>query len=66
MSLIVSGARGVETMIMTKGRDTQHKEGKKKPEKTLKEKRAEKAAKKAGTFTGGSINSTLGGKPSSH
>lgn len=37
---------------MSKSRDTKPKEGKKKPEKTLKEKRADKAAKKAGTFKG--------------
>ncbi len=35
---------------MTKGRDTQAKEGKKKPAKTLKEKRADKAAKKDGSY----------------
>lgn len=35
---------------MTKGRDTQAKEGKKKPAKSLKEKRADKAAKKDGTY----------------
>lgn len=39
---------------MSKGRDTKAREGKKKPEKTMKEKRADKAAKKAGTFTGSS------------
>ncbi len=37
---------------MSKGRDTKAREGKKKPEKTLKEKRADKAAKKDGTFRG--------------
>lgn len=35
---------------MTKGRDTKQKESKKKPEKSLKEKRADKAAKRDGTF----------------
>lgn len=35
---------------MSKGRDTQTKEGKKKPAKNLKEKRADKAAKKDGTY----------------
>lgn len=35
---------------MSKNRDTKPKESKRKPEKTLKEKRADKAAKKAGTF----------------
>ena len=35
---------------MSKGRDTKAKESRKKPEKTLKEKRAEKAAKREGTF----------------
>lgn len=35
---------------MTKGRDTQTREGKKKPAKTLKEKRADKAAKREGTY----------------
>lgn len=39
-------------IIMSKGRDTKPKEGKKKAEKTLKEKRIDKAAKKAGTFKG--------------
>lgn len=37
---------------MSKNRDTKPKEAKRKPEKTLKEKRADKAAKKAGTFRG--------------
>lgn len=37
---------------MSKGRDTQSREAKKKPGKSLKEKRAEKAAKRAGEFTG--------------
>lgn len=37
---------------MSKGRDTQSREAKKKPGKSLKEKRAEKAAKKSGEFTG--------------
>ncbi len=50
---------------MTKGRDTQHREDKKKPGKTLKEKRADKAAKKEGTFKPDSINKKLGGKSSS-
>lgn len=35
---------------MTKGRDTKGKEDRKKPAKTLKEKRADKAAKRDGTF----------------
>ena len=35
---------------MSKGRDTKSRESKKKPEKNLKEKRADKAAKKDGTF----------------
>lgn len=35
---------------MTKGRDTRQKEGKKQPAKTLKEKRADKASKRDGTF----------------
>ena len=39
---------------MSKGRDTKARENKKKPEKTLNEKRADKAAKKDGTFTGAS------------
>jgi len=44
---------------MSKGRDARHKEGKKKPEKTLKEKRADKASKKEGTFkTVGDIENT--------
>ena len=37
---------------MSKGRDTQSREAKKKPAKSLKEKRAEKVAKKSGEFTG--------------
>ncbi len=48
---------------MTKGRDTQHREGKKKPAKSLKEKRADKAAKRDGTFKPDSINKALGDKP---
>lgn len=36
--------------VMTKGRDSKRREDKKKPEKTLKEKRADKASKKDGTF----------------
>ncbi|MFO7763294.1 MAG: hypothetical protein R6V61_06145 [Wenzhouxiangellaceae bacterium] len=39
---------------MSKGRDTKAREKKKKPEKTLKEKRADKAARKDGTFTAAS------------
>ncbi len=35
---------------MSKGRDTKQKEGKKKPAKTLMEKRADKAAKRDGTI----------------
>lgn len=35
---------------MNKGRDTRQKEGKKKAAKSLKEKRADKAAKRDGTF----------------
>lgn len=61
---IVVGVRGVET-DMSKGRDSQHREGKKKPDKTLKEKRADKAAKKSGALPSSSINKTLGGKPTS-
>jgi hypothetical protein len=45
---------------MTKGRDTQSREAKKKPGKTLKEKRADKAAKKDGTFKPDSIGKKLG------
>jgi len=52
MPIMVSGAAGVWRMIMSKGRDTQSREAKKKPGKSLKEKRAEKAAKRAGEFTG--------------
>jgi hypothetical protein len=59
MPLIVGDRRGVET-DMTKGRDTQSREAKKKPGKTLKEKRADKAAKKDGTFKPDSIGKKLG------
>ncbi len=44
---------------MSKGRDTQNREGKKKPAKNLKEKRADKAAKKDGTYKPGSVNKVL-------
>lgn len=44
---------------MTKGRDTKQKESKKKPEKTLKEKRADKAAKRDGTFRPGKVQGTM-------
>lgn len=45
---------------MSKSRDTKPKENRKKPEKTLKEKRADKAAKKAGTFRGpGSVGKVM-------
>ena len=37
---------------MSKSRDTQSREAKKKPGKSLKETRAEKAAKRSGEFTG--------------
>lgn len=50
---------------MSKGRDTQSREGKKKPSRTLKEKRAVKEAKRTGTHKPDSINSVLGGKPPS-
>lgn len=60
----MGGERLVET-TMTKGRDTQHREGKKKPGKTLKEKRADKTAKREGTYKPNSLNSVLGDKPSS-
>lgn len=43
---------------MSKSRDTRQKEGKKKPEKTLKQKRADKAAKKSGT-DGGSMHKVM-------
>ncbi|RFF31750.1 hypothetical protein DZC52_03635 [Wenzhouxiangella sediminis] len=62
--LIPGGQHLVET-TMTKGRDTQNREGKKKPIKTLKEKRADKAAKRSGTYKVESINNVLAGKPSS-
>lgn len=46
---------------MSKSRDTKPKEGKKKAEKTLKEKRSDKAAKKAGTFREpGTIGKVMG------
>lgn len=48
---------------MSKGRDTQQREGKKKAGKSLKEKRADKAAKRDGTYKPGSINKVLGDKP---
>lgn len=60
----MGGEHLVET-AMSKGRDSQNREGKKKPEKTLKEKRADKAAKRSGTYKPDSINSVLGGRPSS-
>lgn len=63
MPFIVDGARRMET-DMSKGRDTQPREGKKKPAKNLKEKRADKAAKKEGTFKPDSINKKLGSKTS--
>lgn len=61
MPFIVNGTRRMET-DMSKGRDTQPREGKKKPAKSLKEKRADKAAKKDGSFKPDSINKKLGGK----
>lgn len=64
MRLIVGRVRRAEK-IMTKGRDTQSREGKKKPAKSLKEKRADKAAKRDGTFKPDSINKVLGDKPTS-
>lgn len=48
---------------MTKGRDTKQREARKKAGKSLKEKRADKAAKRDGTFKPGSINKVLGDKP---
>ncbi|NKI34167.1 hypothetical protein HFP89_03175 [Wenzhouxiangella sp. XN79A] len=51
---------------MSKGRDTQSREGKKKPARTLKEKRADKAAKRDGTSSSDSIHKALGDKPKSH
>jgi len=48
---------------MTKGRDTRQKEGKRKPAKTLMEKRADKTAKRNGTFkTAGTIGGLKKGK----
>ena len=45
---------------MSKGRDTKAREARKKPEKTLKEKRADKAARKNGTFkASGSIGKVM-------
>ena len=52
MPIIVSGSAGAPENEMSKGRDTQSREAKKKPGKSLKEKRAEKAAKRSGEFTG--------------
>lgn len=49
-------------ITMSKGRDTQSRQSKKKPQKTLKEKRADKAAKKDGTYKPGSIGTALGDK----
>lgn len=45
-------SRGRLENEMSKGMDRQNKESKKKPAKSLKEKRAEKAAKRSGEFTG--------------
>jgi len=51
---------------MSKGRDTQSREAKKKPGKSLKEKRAEKAAKRSGDLTGADrIHKAVGNKGSS-
>lgn len=58
MPFLLNDVRLVET-DMSKGRDTQSREGKKKPEKTLKEKRATKAAKKAGTTPSDGVNKAL-------
>jgi len=50
---------------MSKGRDTQNKESKKKPAKSLKEKRADKAAKRSGEFAGADrIHKAVDGKTS--
>ncbi|MEE4296660.1 MAG: hypothetical protein V2J20_08605 [Wenzhouxiangella sp.] len=49
---------------MSKGRDTQSREGKKKPAKSLKEKRADKAAKKEGTYSPNTTGKALRDKPS--
>jgi hypothetical protein len=59
MPPIVDVVRRVE-IIMSKGRDTKGREDKKKPAKNLKEKRAEKAAKKDGTHKPGTIGTTFG------
>jgi len=50
--IIVSGTVGAPENEMSKSRDTQSREAKKKPGKSLKEKRAEKAAKRSGGLTG--------------
>lgn len=59
------GGERLRETTMSKGRDTQSREGKKKPSRTLKEKRAVKEAKRTGTHKPDSINSVLGGKPPS-
>ncbi len=64
MPLTPNRMRRAET-AMSKGRDTQSREGKKKPAKTLKEKRADKAAKRDGTFKTDSIHKVLEDKPAS-
>ena len=63
MPFIFTGGRGLE-INMSKNRDSQHREGKKKPDKTLKEKRADKAAKKAGTNNKDSVHQAFGGNKS--
>ena len=66
MPIIVSGSAGAPENEMSKGRDTQSREAKKKPGKSLKEKRAEKAAKRSGEFTGADrIHKAVGNKGSS-
>lgn len=63
--IIVSGAAGAPENEMSKGRDTQNKESKKKPAKSLKEKRADKAAKRSGEFAGADrIHKAVDGKTS--
>ena len=52
---------------MSKSRDTQSREAKKKPGKSLKEKRADKAAKRSGEFTGADrIHKAVDSKPPKH
>lgn len=64
MPVISIRVRGPESN-MSKGRDTKQREDKKKPAKSLKEKRADKAAKKAGTRSDTGINKALEKKPTS-